>query len=100
MGMFDYYQPTEKIKCPKCGYQLKEWQGKGGHCALLVWQQNNKQAVDQKVDKEVKLTAKQRDNFLLPNTFEIYSYDCPDHQPICATGICINGIWSKTKLHV
>ncbi len=51
MEMFDYYQPTEKIKCPKCGYQLKEWQGKDGHCALLVWQQNNKQAVDQKVDK-------------------------------------------------
>ena len=39
MGMFDYYQPSEKIFCPFCNVELNEWQGKDADCALLLWKQ-------------------------------------------------------------
>ena len=38
MGMFDYYEPSERFTCATCGQPLEDqWQGKGGTNALLVW---------------------------------------------------------------
>ncbi len=51
MGMFDEYRPKNAV-CPKCGTELRHWQGKDGVNALLVWEEEKRSAVDQLVDED------------------------------------------------
>jgi hypothetical protein len=99
MSMFDWYQPATQLTCPECGTPLKEWQGKDGPCGLFVWREGVRHPVDQLIDdEEVRLPPGELSRFTLPSSFEIYSYDCPNHQPIdavCATG---DGVWSSTQV--
>ena len=97
--MFDYYKPKEKLTCPTCGNNLNEWQGKDGPCALFLWEQGTKFPTDQKASAECRLPEKDRKKFHLPDKFEIYSYDCPNHQPIVATCISKSNVWEATELN-
>lgn len=95
MSLFDYYQ-FEGAKCPECGHPLIEWQGKDGPNALLVWRECEQYPTDQIAECEIKLNENELKQFSLPDKFEIYSYDCPRHQPVIATGHSLGGVWSAT----
>jgi hypothetical protein len=98
MGMFDWYRPAGELRCLIDGHLLSEWQGKDGPCALFLWQEGADHPVDQLVDEEVRLLPEEWERFTLPESFTIYSHDCPHHQPIDAIYTARNGTWSLTKL--
>jgi hypothetical protein len=100
MSLFDWYEPTDSNmqSCPLCSSKLAEWQGKDGPCGQFVWRQGARLPVDQKVDDEVRLVSPEFDNLVLPASFEIYSYSCPNHFPILAMGYCEDGIWKSSAL--
>jgi len=99
MSMFDWYRPTSTAKCPQCGAALKEWQGKDGPCALFIWKQGHRNPIDQQVeDEELQWSDEERRRFVLPEHFVIYSYDCPNHQPVEAKCTCIDGVWSNLEI--
>jgi hypothetical protein len=50
------------------------------------------------VDEEVRLLPEDWERFTLPESFAIYSHDCPQHQPIDAICTTRNGVWSSTEL--
>ena len=95
--MFDYYLP-EIEQCPLCGHPLSEWQGKDGPNALFEWRQGIRHPTHQHVEDEVKISEVERNNLTLPEKFQIYSHDCPEHSPIVATGVCSHGVWLSTVL--
>jgi hypothetical protein len=97
MGMFDWYEPSDELTCPECQIALKVWQGKDGPCGLFVWREGHAQAVDQRVDSDVKLDPSARASWRLPERFEIYSYDCGRHR-VEATGTCEEGTWVATQV--
>ena len=98
MGMFDWYLPAGLICCPIDGYPLEEWQGKRGPCLLFLWQEGFKHPVDHLVDEEVRFRPHRWEEFVLPPTFEIYSYDCPIHQPVDAVCTTRDGVWISTEM--
>ena len=99
MGMFDYYRPTGQRRCPVCRRSLLEWQGKDGPNGLLIWAEGNAAPVDQDVDEDLKVPIGERQAIRLPRKFEIYSFDCPEHQPIDADCECDDsGVWTRTVL--
>ena len=99
MGMFDWYKPKGVIHCPKCGTDLREWQGTAGACALFVWEQGARHPVDQLADDEdMRWSLDERQGFELPDTFEIYSHDCEKHRPIDAKCKCVNGVWTDIEV--
>jgi hypothetical protein len=95
MSMFDWYRVMGSLECPVCHTPLREWQGKESHCVLYVWQQGMAAPVDQACDEECKGLPEVVSADRLPDTFQIYSYDCGRH---CVTATCktVNGIWSET----
>ncbi len=98
MSMFDWYKFTENPRCPKCGTELKEWQGKDGPCALFVWEQGKSNPISQEIeDDEIRWSDEDLQRFFLPDSFTIYSYDCEKHQPIIAECKCIDGVWLDFK---
>jgi hypothetical protein len=99
MGMFDLYQPRERIRCPECSTDLVEWQGKDGPCGLFLWKEGHPAPISQDVDEEIRLTDAMREQLRLPRAFTIYSYDCPRHQPIDASCEAPDGVWVSTKVH-
>lgn len=99
MSMFDWYSPEGTYNCPECGAELREWQGKDGPCALFVWAQGSRNPVDQKIeDEELRWSNEEKRRFVLPDCFVIYSYDCPNHQPVEAECTCVDGVWSSTEI--
>ena len=98
MSMFDYYRPAHELRCPVCFRPLRDWQGKDGPNALFVWSEGHRAPLDQVVDEEVMLSTEQRERFTLPRSFVIYSYDCPEHQPVEAKCETSNGVWSRTDV--
>lgn len=64
----------------------------------FVWEQGNKHPVDQNVDDEIKMNKEEMQNFVLPDKFTIYCYDCPDHSPAQAECICVDGVWTKFEV--
>ena len=97
MGMFDYYEPEAKLRCPACNKTLWEWQGKDGRNGLLVWRQGIAAPVDQQAD-DANLDAEDREKLRLPETFEIHSYDCGCPFPVEARCRSIDGVWTETEL--
>jgi len=98
MGMFDYYRPVTQQHCPVCLRPLNEWQGTEGCNGLFVWGEGSAAPLTQEVDEEVCIDASRRDTLRLPDRFSIYSYDCPEHQPIEADCETREGVWSETKI--
>ena len=98
MGMFDWYQPTDDVKCPACGNKLRTWQGKEGPRALFVWRQGLAAPIAQEVDADARLDDRARERFRLPSRFNIYSFDCPDHHPIDAECACVEDVWTTTRV--
>jgi hypothetical protein len=96
MSMFDYYRPTGEQRCPVCLRVLREWQGKDGPNGLFLWAEGTAFPVDQMVDEEVRVDRETRICVRLPQCFTIYSYDCPDHQPVDAECHAPDGVWIKT----
>jgi len=99
MSLFDYYRPSGRTKCPACGTLLREWQGKDGPRALFVWEQGEEHPIAQETDDQaMRWSVDDRKRFLLPPKFAIYSYDCPNHQPVDATCTCTDDVWSTTEI--
>jgi hypothetical protein len=97
MGMFDWYKPLGSPRCPACETPLREWQGKGGPCALFVWAEGETHPVAQEVDDEgIRWTEVERARFVLPEHFTIYSHDCSSHGRIEAECRTVDGTWSQT----
>jgi len=97
--MYDIYLPKGQLLCPICQKNLNVWQGKDGPCGLFIWQQGIEFAIDQLGDKEYNIGIEQRNKLNLPKLFEIYSYDCPDHNPIYASCKFENNIWTSTIIN-
>ena len=96
MSMFDHYRPAGELHCPVCRRLLRKWQGKDGPNGLFVWVEGTCFAVDQAMDEEVRLAREERERFALPPRFTIYSHDCPDHHPVDAVCIAVDGVWKET----
>ena len=95
--MFDYYQPTEKIECPVCKIELKEWQGKDAVCALLLWKQGQSYPESTIHDEEIEMPEEIRRTWCLPEKFTFYSYDCEKHC-VWVEGKTENEIWTKNRI--
>jgi hypothetical protein len=96
MSLFDYYRPMGEMRCPICHRLLHEWQGKDGPNGLFVWAQGARSPVDQVVDEESRADLRTSEHLTLPGRFLIYSYDCPDHQPVEAECTAEGGVWRGT----
>ncbi len=96
MSMFDYYRPAGKPRCPICLRLLGEWQGKDGPNGLFVWVEGARYPVDQAVEDDARIDRAAQDRLVLPQTFIIYSYDCPEHQPVEAECRAPVGVWNET----
>ncbi|MDP3275574.1 MAG: hypothetical protein Q8Q09_10295 [Deltaproteobacteria bacterium] len=94
----DYYQPSESHQCPRCGNPLSNWQGKDASNGLFVWAQGIPAPIDQLVDDDITLEIELRDKRRLPPEFTIYSYSCPEHQPVEAFCECQDGVWVRTEI--
>jgi hypothetical protein len=92
MSMFDSYVPEPMLKCPVCGTDLRDWQGKDGPNLLLVWRQGVRRP--QPTDLEVAVN-----HLSLPPEFLLRSSTCQCFgNGIEAVGRCIDGVWSETQL--
>jgi hypothetical protein len=98
MGMFDRYKPALSLSCPACKAPLREWQGKDGPNGLFVWRQGHIAPIDQDASEDAKLEPEVMAKKRLPEEFQIYSYDCPDHGPIRARCETKEGIWISSKI--
>jgi hypothetical protein len=99
MSLFDTYRPLPLLKCPRCESQLREWQGKDGPYLLFVWEQGTKHPVAQDGDDDdFRSPSEERVRFVLPAEFEIYSYDCPRHQPVEARCQTTSDVWVRTEV--
>lgn len=98
VGMFDWYRPAETHYCPLDDHPLEKWQGKDGPCRLLIWQEGVKHPVDHWVDEEVRFSASDLEAITLPQTFTIYSSDCPMHHLIVANCTAIDSTWCSTEI--
>lgn len=97
MGMFDHYRPKPDNACPVCCASRLEWQGKGGPCGLLVWEQGRAAPVDQMASDDCKLPPDRRAGRRLPDRFEIYAVcRCPTF--LAGVGFTEDGVWTRTAL--
>jgi hypothetical protein len=94
--MFDHYEPVPPVCCPKCGAELREWQGKDGPCVLLCWKQGEKYPVGglMSADSDEKV----EDRSTLPETFGIYTSCGECRAWIDATCRGENYVWSRTEV--
>ncbi len=98
MSMFDYFRPASEQRCPVCARVLREWQGKDGPNGLFVWAEKLPFPLEQLVSEDERVDLAAREQLRLPARFVIYSYDCPDHQPIEAECIAPQGVWLGTSV--
>ena len=95
-------QPAEgrsSIQRVVAGCAIEEhWQGKDGPRALFSWREGSAAPITQDADEEIALPLNEREALRLPETFVIYSHDCPEHRPVEARGRCVNGVWAETGL--
>src|SRR3954469_9451146 len=97
MGMFDWYEPRPPLGCPRCGAELKGWQGKSGPCALFECVQGIRVPARQLVDDGVALSQAEREPLALPDAFEIYTKCVSCNAWIDAHGSCEGGIWTRAN---
>jgi hypothetical protein len=91
MGTFDTYDPTPLLKCPVCGNELRDWQGKDGPSLLLVWQQGVRRP--RATNLEVNVVG-----LSLPPVFSLRSFTCACFEHgVEAVGRCIDGVWQETR---
>jgi DNA-directed RNA polymerase subunit RPC12/RpoP len=99
MGMFDYYEATDDLRCPQCGANLGEWQGKNGPNELLLWKQGYRSPIGHQVDKEIlELSATDGNDPTLPLNFEIHTICVSCSKRVEAVGQCIDGIWTSSTV--
>jgi hypothetical protein len=98
MSMFDYFRPACDLQCPVCLRALQEWQGKDGPCGLFIWVEGRAGPAGQEVPEEIRIDQDELQRMRLPSSFVIYSYDCPEHQPIEADCLAREGVWMSTRL--
>ena len=98
MGLFDSYVPDQDLKCPACGAQLSDWQGKDGPNALFIWKQGAAAPVDQLVSDDLAIPVEDRNNLRLPTEFTIYSPCCSDRFLVEASCRTASGVWNHTSL--
>lgn len=98
--MFDLFKPVPALVNPITGKPiLADWQGKDGPRLLLTWTQGT--AIPEwNVDAEMKgsETPFWPEQERLPDKFQIYTDE--DGFTYLAECLCINGIWSETRLTI
>lgn len=103
MGMFDYYEPSPPIECPKCGQPMTGWQGKDVLPALFVWRQGVAAPIDQRVDPEVRALPERTATFRVSPTFWIYGGECEcgyrfDDSRFSVRCTASDGVWRTTEI--
>lgn len=98
MGLFDWYLPTDNLRCPVCEALIGEWQGKDGPCALLVWKQGMREPIEYRGCEHLPSNPRGSEAPGLPEEFVIYSYDCGCPFPVEAICKCKEDIWTSTDL--
>ncbi len=98
-GMFDLYKPAPMLSCPACASPLRKWKGKGGPCALFVWEQGFKAPIDQPIDDDLRFSLEKRATWRLPGTFRISS-SCACGVKVDAEGRCEDDTWTHTRVLV
>ena len=94
--MFDYHEPVPVLVCPRCGAELREWQGKDGPSALFVWRQRERYPIDQRAGDSIE--PENRLRFQLPRRFTISTNCCSREFLIDAVGEAPAGTWLTTAV--
>ena len=83
MGMFDYYEPSERFSCSTCGEPLRDrWQGKDGINALLVWREGQAAPIGyaEAVPPESRIDEEPIASWRLPGEFDITAWCEAGHE--------------------
>jgi hypothetical protein len=99
MGMFDHFEPVPALRCPKCGVELRGWQGKEDGCNQFLWRQGGAAPVSHVVDERWRLSRERLASVRLPRQeFQIYTV-CLCRRHALADCRCIDSVWAETRLH-
>jgi hypothetical protein len=93
-SMFDWYEPSPPLSCPRCAAPLDGWQGKYATCDQWVWRQGHAAPIDQRVDPERRAD---REAGRLPARFEMHTL-CAQGHHVEAIGDAPDGTWTRTTL--
>lgn len=89
MGIYDTYIPKPPVKCPLCGEEVKDFQGKDGPCAMLEFTQGQEIPLD-----EFYFEYSGCEEGIVPDKFELHTFDSQRHW-IDAQGVIRDGKWAE-----
>jgi hypothetical protein len=95
MGMFDYFMPSS-LRCPRCGSDHFDLQGKPQWACLFVWKEGNRHPIDQRVDDDCR--CRDLSKISLEDTINIYG-ECIDcGLKIDAIAEVKSGAWASSAI--
>lgn len=103
MTWFDYYKPSETIKCPVCGVALIDWSGFDGPCifgTIVQGQPGVKlpEFADDPVEDGGPIIDPSVANEAHPKVFEIESGSCKCEFPTRVRCFSEQGVWNKNEV--
>ena len=99
MGMFDHFEPVPALNCPRCGAELRDWQGKEDGCNQYLWRQGEAAPVAHVVDEQWQLPRERVATLRLPTReFQIYT-GCRCGYWAFADCTCTGSVWTESRLH-
>jgi|SRR3954469_19289873 hypothetical protein len=99
MGMFDHFEPVPPVKCPRCGAELRDWQGKEEGCNQYLWRQREAAPVAHVVDEQGKWSRERLEALRLPAPeFQIYA-GCRCGYWALLVCTCADSVWTESRLH-
>ena len=99
MGMFDHFEPVPPVKCPRCGAELRDWQGKEDGCNQYLWRQGEAAPVAHVVDEQWQWSRERLDALRLPaREFQIYT-GCRCGYWAFLDCVCTDSVWTESRLH-
>ncbi|MEY2423013.1 MAG: hypothetical protein QOI95_3080 [Acidimicrobiaceae bacterium] len=91
MGIYDYYVCEPSSVCPWCGAALGTLHSKEGDCAMVVWEQGQRNPLTYERDQRI-------DNCELDEGVVSIEGACERGHWLRAKAIVRDGIWSETDL--